>query len=66
MSSGKNVEFYNGVKINQLMKKKVDKNKLENTLKNFYLIFKSFKSPVFVKSDETKAFKTCINMFVTF
>ena len=66
-SNVKNVEFYNGVKIRQLAKKKVDKNKLENTLKNFYLIFKSFKSPVFVKSDETKAFKTMYErMFVTF
>ena len=66
-SNVKNVEFYNGVKIKQLSKKKVDKNKLEKSLKNFYLTFKTFKSPVFVKSDETKAFKTMYErMFVTF
>lgn len=65
-SNIKNVEFFNGVKIDQLNKKKVDKNKLEETLKKFYGNFKSFKSPVFVKSD-SKAYKTMYErMFITF
>ena len=65
-SNIKNVEFFNGVRIDQLNKKNVDKSKLEETLKKFYGNFKSFKSPVFVKS-ESKAYKTMYErMFVTF
>ncbi len=63
------VEFYNGVKLKQLDKKKVKKDKLEDTLKKFYKIFKKYKSPVFVKSDENRnqAFQTMYErMFVTF
>lgn len=60
------VEFYNGVKLKQL---KMNKDQLEGILKNFYKIFKAYKAPVFVKSDEKRnqAFQTMYErMFVTF
>lgn len=63
----KTVEFYNGVKLAQLSKKNVNKVELEKKLKKFYIDFKNYKSPVFIKSDENKAFKTMYErMFVAF
>ncbi len=61
------IEFYNGIKLNNLKKKKITKIQIEERLKRFYKIFKNHKSPVFVKADKTKEHKAMYErMFITF
>ena len=63
----KSIEFYNGIKVNLLNKKKITKIQIEERLKRFYKIFKNHKSPVFVKADKTKEHKAMYErMFITY
>jgi hypothetical protein len=62
------IYFYNGIKIYQMRKKNYDQKKLEDLLKNFYIIFKNSKAPVLVKSNKEKlAYENIYHrMFITF
>ena len=63
----KSIEFYNGIKVNELSKKKITKIQIEERLKRFYKLFKNHKSPVFVKADKTKEHRTMYErMFITY